>query len=146
MSELSIQDWGAIGEILGALGVVFSLLYLAGQLRSNAVASAVEAKLATTRFLTEFNRDFINDPDLYDLWDRGATDADSLDRSEFIRFSNLNLNAFWSFSAGHFQKRVGRLDNKEFFEMESIMQFWVSRPGIRSWWSKYGRKRYNPCR
>ncbi len=135
---------GAIAETLGALGVIASLIYLATQLRSNAVASAVEAKLATTRFLTDFNRDLINDPELYDLWDRGGGDLDSLERSEFVRFSNLNLNAFWFFSAGHFQKRVGKLENNDFYEMESIMKFWISRPGVGSWWSKYGRDRYNP--
>ena len=58
---------GAISETLGALGVIASLIYLASQLRSNAVASAVEAKLTTTQFLTEFNRDLINNPELYDL-------------------------------------------------------------------------------
>jgi hypothetical protein len=90
---------GAVSETLGAVGVIASLIYLASQLRSNAVASAVEAKLTTTRFLTDFNRDLINDPRLYDLWERGAKDLDSLERDEFVRFSNLNLNAFWAQSS-----------------------------------------------
>ena len=32
---MSIQDWGAIGEILGGIAVVISLVYLARQLRMN---------------------------------------------------------------------------------------------------------------
>ena len=32
---MSIQDWGAIGEILGGIAVVISLVYLAVQLRMN---------------------------------------------------------------------------------------------------------------
>ena len=134
---------GAISETLGAIGVIASLLYLASQLRSNAVASAVDAKLATTRFLTDFNRDLINDPVLYDLWDRGGRDSSELDRSEYIRFSNLNLNAFWFFSAGHYQKKVGKLDDADFYEMESIMGFWTAREGVKEWWQKYGQDRYN---
>ena len=135
---------GAISESLGALGVIASLIYLATQMRNSTIASAVEAKLTTTRFLTEFNRDLINDPELYDLWDRGGRDLDSLDRRESIRFSNLNLNAFWFFSAGHYQKRVGTLSDNDFYEMESIMAFWISRPGVKQWWTKYGRQRFNP--
>ncbi len=135
---------GAISESLGALGVIASLIYLATQMRNNTIASAVEAKLTTTRFLTDFNRDLINDPELYDLWDRGGRDLASLDRRESIRFSNLNLNAFWFFSAGHYQKRVGTLSDNDFYEMESIMAFWISRPGVREWWMKYGRQRCNP--
>lgn len=135
---------GAISESLGALGVIASLIYLATQMRNNTIASAVEAKLTTTRFLTDFNRDLINNPELYDLWDRGGRDLASLDRRESIRFSNLNLNAFWFFSAGHYQKRVGTLSDNDFYEMESIMAFWISRPGVREWWMKYGRQRCNP--
>jgi hypothetical protein len=133
----------AISETLAAVGVIASLIYLASQLRNNAVASAVEAKLTMTRFLTDFNRDLINNPELYDLWDRGGRDLDSLERIEFIRFSNLNLNAFWFFSAGHFQKRAGTLDDDDFYEMESIMGFWIARPGVQEWWNRYGHDRYN---
>ena len=133
----------AISETLGAIGVIASLIYLGSQLRSNAVASAVEAKLTTTRFLTDFNRDLINDPELYDLWERGAKNLESLERNEFVRFSNLNLNAFWFFSAGHYQKRVGKLDDGDFHELESIMRFWVSQPGVREWSERFGRNRYN---
>ncbi len=32
---MSIQDWGAIGEIVGGIAVVISLVYLAAQLRMN---------------------------------------------------------------------------------------------------------------
>ena len=38
MVNMTIQDWGAIGEILGAMGVILTLLYLAGQLRQNTKA------------------------------------------------------------------------------------------------------------
>jgi len=134
---------GAIAEMLGAFGVIASLLYLASQLKSNAVASSVDAKLTTTRFLTEFNRDLINDPGLYALWEKGGKDSSSLSREEYVRFSNLNLNAFWFLSAGHYQLRVGRLDEDDFYEMESIMEFWISREGVKDWWLKHGRKRYN---
>ena len=135
--------FGAIAEMLGAFGVIASLLYLASQLKSNAVASSVDAKLTTTRFLTEFNRDLINDPELYELWEKGSKDPSSLSRDEYVRFANLNLNSFWYLSAGHYQRRVGRLDADDFHEMESIMEFWISRDGVKDWWMKHGRKRYN---
>ena len=32
---MSIQDWGAIGEIAGAIGVIVTLVYLARQIRQN---------------------------------------------------------------------------------------------------------------
>lgn len=134
---------GAIGETLGALGVIVSLVYLATQLKSNSVASAVEAKLNTTRFMTEFNRDFILHPGLYDLWDRGSKDPEVLNAEETARFSNLNLNAFWYFAASFYQYRVDRLTPGDLFELEQIMEFWLTRKGIESWWLRFGHTRFN---
>ena len=39
---MTIQDWGALGEIIGGFGVIITLLYLATQIRQNTkhVASA----------------------------------------------------------------------------------------------------------
>jgi hypothetical protein len=135
---------GAIAEALGAFGVIASLIYLATQLKSNAVASAVEAKLTTTGFMTEFNRDLILNPELYDLWLRGGKGLQNLNPEEYSQFSNLNLNAFFFFSAGYYQVQVGKLTREDLFEMEQIMRFWLSREGVQAWWKKYGSGRFNP--
>ena len=47
---MTIQDWGAIGEILGAIGVIATLLYLAVQLKQNtkALSEYVEASFDAT--------------------------------------------------------------------------------------------------
>ena len=142
------MNWDAIGavaEALGALGVIASLVYLATQLKSNALASTVEAKLTTIRFMTDFNRDLIMDPSLFELWNRGSKDLQDLSDDEFARFSNLNLSAFWFFSAAFYQFEVGKLTRGDLFEMEQIMGFWLSRSGVMEWWKKFGRTRFNPA-
>ena len=96
-----------------------------------------------SKFMTDFNRDFIQDPGLYELWDRGSRNSKDLSQDEYQRFSNLNLNAFWFFSASFYQLQVGKLTPGDLFELEQIMAFWLSRPGIRDWWSKFGSSRYN---
>ena len=40
---MTIQDWGAIGEIAGALLVGFTLIYLAIQLRQNTISVETSA-------------------------------------------------------------------------------------------------------
>jgi hypothetical protein len=45
---------GAIGQIVGAFGVIASLLYVAIQVRASNKASAVESKLATSRMHSDF--------------------------------------------------------------------------------------------
>lgn len=43
---MSLQDWGAIGELLGAFAVVLTLIYLAKQIRLNTRAMDESRKLA----------------------------------------------------------------------------------------------------
>jgi hypothetical protein len=43
---MSLQDWGAIGEVIGALAVVITLIYLAKQIRQNTHAMEEARRLA----------------------------------------------------------------------------------------------------
>lgn len=69
---------GAVAEALGAAGVIASLLYVASQVRASNRASAVEAKLQSTRFLAELIDSLIQNPELNDLYLRGIADLESL--------------------------------------------------------------------
>ncbi|MEM1434399.1 MAG: hypothetical protein AAGG11_10120 [Pseudomonadota bacterium] len=57
---MSIQDWGAVGELIGGLAVIATLIYLALQIRQNtamitaqAVQASVEATQRTLLFRAE---------------------------------------------------------------------------------------------
>ena len=61
---MTIQDWGAIGEIVGGVGVIVTLLYLATQIRQNtkqvassslqAMSQRVEARMMAAAANSEF--------------------------------------------------------------------------------------------
>jgi hypothetical protein len=143
----ALMSWdaiGAIAESLAAIGVIASLVYLGVQLKSNAIASGVEAKLATVKMLIEFNDKFIHHPELYDLWDRGKSGTSKLTDDEYARFSSLLMNSFWCVSAGYYQKVAGKLSDGDWFEVESIMDIWMENEGIRKWWARHAGRRFNP--
>jgi len=82
---MTIQDYGAIGEIIGAVAVVVTLIYLALQLRQ------YNKGLRTSTFHTtmhEFNQINISqlDPSLAGLLDKGLQDLDSLTQLEKYQF------------------------------------------------------------
>ena len=58
---------GAIGEIVGAVAVVVTLLYVAVQVWRSTRASAVEAKLQSKRLFEDFIDPLIETPELNDL-------------------------------------------------------------------------------
>ena len=90
---MSIQDWGAIGEIIGALAVVASLIYLAVQIRQNKYAIERDTTRAiTTDWQMHFSA-LATDRDLTQIVRRAVNDWDALDKNEQMRahvfFSNL---------------------------------------------------------
>lgn len=136
------MNWDAIGavaEAVGAAGVIASLLYLAVQVRGSTRASAVESKLQAARMLHDFIDSLVQTPELNDIFLRGLADLDSLSEAEYYRFSNMSLKAFWLFSAGYFQFRMGTLTEDDWHESRAVLHYWLLRPGCRAWWAKLGR-------
>lgn len=130
---------GAIAELVGAMAVVASLLYLALQVRAGTRASRVEAKLESARLLNNFMDALIQDPELHALWIQGRKDLNALPQNEYLRFSNMCLKGFWFFSAGYFQYLQGSLADDDWFELRAVIRVWLRGVGCRDWWAKVGR-------
>ena len=64
---------GAIGEIVGAIGVIASLLYVARQVGVSNKASAIESKLAISRMHSDFIGSLIQNPELDDILFEGIS-------------------------------------------------------------------------
>ena len=58
---------GAIAELLGAIGVIGSLIYVASQVRASTVASKVESKLRLTQNMVNYGDLLIGSPELNEL-------------------------------------------------------------------------------
>jgi hypothetical protein len=144
--EKDNMNWeaaGAIGEIVGAFGVIASLLYVAMQVRASNKASAVQSKLATSRMHSDFIGSLIQNPDLDDILFAGISGDKNLAKKDYHRFSNMALQAFTFFSAGYFQLLTGTMDSDEWHETEAIIGFWLKGQGGREWWKSVGQNRFS---
>jgi hypothetical protein len=133
------ESIGAIAEAIGAVGVIASLIYLAVQVRASTRASAVEAKLASTRMRTDFINYLIESPDLNNLFLQGRQSIEPLSTEEYYRFSNMALHAFSFLSAGYFQFCKGTLSEDDWNETRAVISFLLRGPGFREWWAKVGQ-------
>ncbi len=77
---------GAVGEILGALAVVITLVYLSIQLRQNTKALHSTATQSAHDQTTGAYRALSLEESLADIWVRGVRDPDSLSDTEIVRF------------------------------------------------------------
>ena len=77
---------GAIGEILGALAVVATLMYLARQMRQGAVATRSSAM---DSWLADYNNlvlEILKDAEVAQIFRQGLTDFEQLDQNDQARF------------------------------------------------------------
>ena len=97
---MSIQDWGALGEIVGAVAVVVTLLYLTSQIRQNTLSLRNASSSSINEALSHINGRLAENPDgLAEIWVRGCADLSSLNPVELERwqrqtFDVLNLAIF----------------------------------------------------
>src|SRR5262249_50552376 len=97
MTSILAVNWeaiSAIGQIVGAVAVVISLIYLGSEVRRNTRAQ----QLAAMRWMSDaFNRwvqQLAQHPHLTDVYYRGIHDFVSLKNGDLVRFSALMGQAF----------------------------------------------------
>ena len=80
---------GAVAELLGVIGVIASLLYLARQMRSTAAQNRLAAVQAVLTRLSAFMGDFAQNAQLNSVWVRGLGGMARLrDQEEANQFSS----------------------------------------------------------
>ncbi len=122
---------GAIGEVLGAAGVIITLAYLAVQMRqSNRLAkrAAVQGVLASR---AEMNRFIASDPVLNDLVWKGMESPDDLDEREWTRFKAVFSTAIRHYEAIFLDNQEGLLPPGVWRSQESSMKRVLSMPGAQ---------------
>ena len=86
--HLTLQDLGALGELVGAIAVALTLLYVAAQIRQNTRSLRSSTAFAVNQALAEINGRWVSNANGFtDLWLRGCVDLDSLTPLERERFS-----------------------------------------------------------
>lgn len=140
---MSIQEWAALAEIVGALAVVASLVYLAVQIRQNTHELSLSLKAtelaAFERNVESGNRTremFILNPEVAELYIRGITSYADLGASEQLRFDMLLSNVFSALQGAHVRQLTYSNDPANFSGSERTLDQLVSRPGVREWLSR----------
>ncbi len=128
---------GAIAELVGAVAVVISLLYLATQLRrANHLArrNAVQQLLASRG---ELNRFLAADPKLSDLFWMGLESPNELSEAEWRRFINVVSTLVRHFEAVFSDHREGLLAEGAWRSQASSIQRWLTKPGAQQYLDEF---------
>lgn len=134
------MNWDAIGagsEILAAIGVIVSLLYLAQQIRQSALASIVAINQGIADSFRGINELVASSPDLADIIVRGSASLDQLSLPEALRFGSAMTNFFNIIEHQHRQLVAsGRFDRATSSMMRAVVRKRLAFPGVEEWWKQ----------
>jgi len=125
---------GAVGEILGAAGVIISLLYLAVQIRGDARAKRAAAIHQQIQAPADVLLTLATNPEVAELYLRGIRDFHSLKGAELPRFSSLLGHMFRLFEDEFLQWTEGDLDPRVWHGLEAPIDDILPFPGVQAWW------------
>ena len=138
-----IQEWAALAEIVGAVAVVASLIYLGVQIRQNTHQIAMSLK---SMELSAFERNvesgirirelFILNPEILKLYARGGESYTDLDEDEKLRFDMVLRNVFSALQGAYVRQLTYGNDPTNFAGSERTLDRLVKSRGIRDWLSQ----------
>ncbi len=136
---MSLEDLGNLGEALGGLAVIVTLVYLAIQIRQN--ANVTRAQMHQQHLLSLEN-DLLalgRDAQASHVWNTGLRNWDDLTREEQGQFGIMMAGLFTGFESNYNQHRAGLLDEYSWSGYRTRLRWYVARKGMRSWWKLGGR-------
>ena len=134
MSRLKLGEWAQIAEIVAAVAVVFSLVYVGLELREN--TSAVRA--ASVQAITTGTRDALmtvaSDAELARVVRLGAYDRSSLTDDEKYRFSIFSRQRWLFFQGIWIQHQLDVLDENSWQSYRQLVCNLLDNSGNREEW------------
>ncbi len=138
------MNWSAlaaIAELVAALGVIVSLVYLGAQIRHGSLQVAEQGRSqrlvaladVAQRF-TEFRKSIAGDGELASIWLRGRRDLQALDEAERVRFDYLAAEMFWAYAMLFLYREEDRLAESLFESSVPNLKIYGAGIGIADWW------------
>jgi hypothetical protein len=132
---VDLDALGNIGEFLGSVGVLVSLVYLAIQIRKSTETERTATYRSIVSDFGRLNESLASDPELLSLFARGMEDFDVLEAEQKARISQIFYVLFRSFENMYYQHRMGYLDEEIWTGWKRLSLAYFKRPGFQLWWS-----------
>ncbi len=129
---------GAVGELVGAAGVIATLGYLAFQIRQNTRQMQASAANASAIALRDARRSVYESAEVTEIWLKGMSHPDELSENDFYRFRILMQNAIDSIWDIHSQTKMTDLSTEIWNSQGvTVVERIVASPGGRRIWTQF---------
>jgi len=147
---MTLADWAAIAEIVSAIAVVVTLVYLAVQIRHSKESLDANTKAIRGQAISEITRNvhdqmhmFIQGQDSIGAFQKFVSDEKLGARDAFVIDSILSA-VFVARQNEFLQWRQGLLDDDVFESLHHVIHTCLGHPNGQHWWNNEGRRMFAP--
>ena len=133
---MTLLEWGALGELIGGIAIIGSLIYVGIQIRQNT--------RAVRGFTLQMNTDFwgtlclrLAEPEMSQAYAAGMAGKPDIRPDHYIQFFFICRSMFLGLENQYYQFHQGTLDREIYFAYErSIQTQLLASPGFRICWQQ----------
>ena len=137
--NLSLTAWTTIAEMIAAVGVVISLIYLARQVRQGNILTRYQARQSMMeKDLSTIHTEIENTDITYSFIKENPTEDELLKLHLFLTLIMRQREWEW------FQYNDGIIDEEVYRTYHEVIAIILDTPNTRKWWKTVGRIGLNP--
>jgi hypothetical protein len=133
---MTLQELANMGEILGAAGVIASLLFVGWQVKVNTRTNRMRMHEQITQTYLSFLNAVLSDPDTFAAGLRSSEkDFADLSNKQKLFFFGSMLGLFKHYELMFVQHDQGVMDDETWDAWNEHIRMYFHQPGAQSWWS-----------
>lgn len=141
---MDIQDLGSLGELIGGIAVVASVIYLTIQIRHGISGYRSQTILDTTNHFSNLQLEIAKNEALMKAWSK-AERGEPLEPLEARRVLNIASSYLIGFENMHAQATEGMMDKEAYTARRGVIASLMGYTGVWVWWNKVGRDQFPPA-
>jgi hypothetical protein len=134
--NLTLSQLGNVGDLLGGVAVVVTLLFLAFQIRKQATEARLNATRELARSLIAQMISLAEDAEMCSIYLRGINDYDALPDTDRIRLSMHLHSTFRIYELAFLHASRTNVDKSYFASSEKTKYELLGFPGVQRWWER----------
>jgi len=131
---MGLDNLANLAEILAAILVIISLVYVGVQIKQNTSALRSNTAHNTSEGFTDLYLILARSKEMSDIFARGTKDFESLDSIEKVQFYAYFHKFFRNYENAYYQYTRSALEFLPFDGLTKQLEMVASLPGVRAYW------------
>tara|TARA_B100000674_G_scaffold32605_1_gene22844 strand:+ start:1653 stop:2186 length:534 start_codon:yes stop_codon:yes gene_type:complete len=136
---MTISELGSIGELIGAIATVATLLYLALQIRANTHQAKYNAINDIIDRINKWQSRIADTPDLMKSWIEGTKNYQALSIEDQVRFTSTAVEILTGIEAALESAKTDGIKQESVAAVKVMVHQLMRNKGVREYWLISGR-------